>query len=144
MRGQSLKFPELRACRGLAASDRPLRARNWQPPQRAGRSQPRPRVAAPCGRSPLVNGRQPPCRGALAATGRPCGGVGRGSRPLEGGLGRSRLPLAASHGQPLLLAVLTANTLNDSTRFNLITRRSYIPVLQIRKEKMKEVKRPPL
>ncbi|RWV83197.1 hypothetical protein GW17_00055233 [Ensete ventricosum] len=39
-----------------------------------------------------------------------------------GGLGRSRLPLAASHGQPLVLAILTANALNDSTRFNLITR----------------------
>ncbi|RZS00470.1 hypothetical protein BHM03_00030156, partial [Ensete ventricosum] len=29
--------------------------------------------------------------------------------PLQGGLGRSRLPLAASHGQPLLFAVLATN-----------------------------------
>ncbi|RZS23503.1 hypothetical protein BHM03_00056455, partial [Ensete ventricosum] len=48
--------------------------------------------------------------GALAATDRPCRGVGR-----------SRLPLGASYDQPLL-AVLDANALNDSTRFNLITR----------------------
>ncbi|RRT39478.1 hypothetical protein B296_00049644 [Ensete ventricosum] len=42
--------------------------------------------------------------------------------PLAGGLGRSRLPLLASHCEPLLLVVLIAIMLNDSMRFNLITR----------------------
>ncbi|RWV98139.1 hypothetical protein GW17_00039035 [Ensete ventricosum] len=74
----------------------------------------------------------------------PVGGLAVANRPLAGGLGRSRLPLVASHSQPLLLTVIAANELNDSTRFNLITWRSYIPVFQIRMEKMKEVKRPPL
>ncbi|RZR94267.1 hypothetical protein BHM03_00022935 [Ensete ventricosum] len=43
------------------------------------------------------------------------GGLAVASRPLVGGLGRSWLPLAGSHGQPLLIAVLAANALNDST-----------------------------
>ncbi|RWW12857.1 hypothetical protein GW17_00023461, partial [Ensete ventricosum] len=72
------------------------------------------------------------------------GGLAVGSRPLAGGLGRSPLPLVASHDQPLLLAVIVANALNDSTRFNIITRRLYIPVFHIRMENTKEVKRPPL
>ncbi|RWW37812.1 hypothetical protein BHE74_00057023 [Ensete ventricosum] len=50
------------------------------------------------------------------------GGLAVANHPLIGALGRSRLPLAASHGQPLLFVVLVANALNDSTRFNLITR----------------------
>ncbi|RWW06060.1 hypothetical protein GW17_00030638 [Ensete ventricosum] len=70
---------------------------------------------------PLSGGRQPPCKGALATTGRPCRVVGRGQPPPCRGLGSSQLPLSDSHGQPLLLAVLVANALNDSTRFNLIT-----------------------
>ncbi|RRT31672.1 hypothetical protein B296_00032014 [Ensete ventricosum] len=47
-------------------------------------------------------------------------GCAIGSRPYGlaahyRGLGHSRLPIAASHGQPLLLAVLVTNALNDST-----------------------------
>ncbi|RRT63359.1 hypothetical protein B296_00037553, partial [Ensete ventricosum] len=127
---------------GLATSDRPLRVAD----------------------SPLAGG---PWLQPAA----PAGGLAVASRRLAGGLGRSRLPLATSHDQPLLLAVLATNTLNNSTRFNLITRslkpifriktlalipllgnlqrvhhmrRLYIPIFQIRMEKMKEVKRPPL
>ncbi|RZS03050.1 hypothetical protein BHM03_00033172 [Ensete ventricosum] len=84
-----------------------------------GRPPLRPLVVVPCGRAAggrtlraVAPYRWPaaPLQGALAATGRPCRGVGR-----------SRLPLAASYGQPLL-AVLAVNALNDSTLFNLITR----------------------
>ncbi|RZS28087.1 hypothetical protein BHM03_00061643 [Ensete ventricosum] len=62
-----------------AAVGSPLWVRCWQP--LAG--WPRPRVAAPCGLLPLrvaTPCRWPaaPCRGALAAIGRPCRGVGRG------------------------------------------------------------------
>ncbi|RWW69972.1 hypothetical protein BHE74_00022376 [Ensete ventricosum] len=96
---------------GLAATGRARGWRPcWQPPLRVGRNRSRPRVAG----SPLMGGlgcNRPPLQGGLAMA----------SRPLVGGLGRSRLPLAASHAQPLLLAVLAVNALNGSTQFNLIT-----------------------
>ncbi|RWV81837.1 hypothetical protein GW17_00056707, partial [Ensete ventricosum] len=123
---------------GLVAGGRPLRVRREQPLAgwplaivpcgraaanrlcrltAAGRARGWPPLAGccPCGRPPLAGGRQPPCRGALAETGRPWGGLVMASHPLAGGLGRSRLPLTASHGQPLLLVVLAVNALNDST-----------------------------
>ncbi|RRT60437.1 hypothetical protein B296_00036729 [Ensete ventricosum] len=114
---------------------RPLRVCRWQPPLRVGRNRPRPRVAAPCGLLPLraaasCRWSTAPLQGAFATTDRPCrGGLAVASRPLIGGLGRSRLPLAGSHDQPLLLVVLAANALNDSTRFNLITR-SLKPIIR--------------
>ncbi|RWV88459.1 hypothetical protein GW17_00049447, partial [Ensete ventricosum] len=145
-------------CQGVAtpvagtvapASDNPLWAGHRRP-SLAGA----PLAAAPVGGCPLQVADSPLAGGPWLQPAAPAGGVGR-----------SRLPLAASHGQPLL-AVLAANALNDSMRFNLITRslkpifrtktlalipllgnlqrRSYIPVFQIRIEKMKEVKRPPL
>ncbi|RZS14993.1 hypothetical protein BHM03_00046765, partial [Ensete ventricosum] len=90
---------------GLAATGRTRGWRPcWQPPLRVGRNRSRPRVAG----SPLMGGlgcNRPPLQGGLAMA----------SRPLVGGLGRSRLPLAASHAQPLLLAVLAVNALNGST-----------------------------
>ncbi|RZS09928.1 hypothetical protein BHM03_00041060, partial [Ensete ventricosum] len=67
-------------------------------------------------------GRQPPYKGPWLQPAAPAGGLAMASRPLARGLGRNRLPLATTHGQPLLLIVLTANALNDSMRFNLITR----------------------
>ncbi|RWV94910.1 hypothetical protein GW17_00042518 [Ensete ventricosum] len=66
------------------------------------------------GRPPLRTRRGQPLAGwplAVALAGdRPLqGGLAVASCPLVGGLGRSQLPLAASHGQPLLLAVLAVN-----------------------------------
>ncbi|RRT53494.1 hypothetical protein B296_00024337 [Ensete ventricosum] len=72
------------------------------PPLRAGRSRPLPRVAAPYGLLPL------------RATAPLHGGLAVASSPLTRGLGYSRLPLVASHDQPLLVVVFTANVLNDS------------------------------
>ncbi|RWV96591.1 hypothetical protein GW17_00040683 [Ensete ventricosum] len=89
---------------GLAAADRPLR------------------VVALAGGRPLQVAGSPPTGGPWLQLAAPAGGLAVASRPLAGGLGRSRLPLAARHDQPLLLAILTANALNDSTRFNLTTR----------------------
>ncbi|RWV78013.1 hypothetical protein GW17_00061086 [Ensete ventricosum] len=86
---------------GLVADGRPLLAHRWQPPMRAGHS------------------RQPPCRGALAATGRPCRGGGIWPwpvAPLQGALAAAGCPLAANHGQPLLLAVLAANAGREENR----------------------------
>ncbi|RZR81139.1 hypothetical protein BHM03_00007317 [Ensete ventricosum] len=65
-----------------------LRAGRWRPSLVGAPLAIAPVGCCPYGRPPLAGGRQPPCKGALAATG----------RPLAGGLGRSRLPLAASHG----------------------------------------------
>ncbi|RWW87440.1 hypothetical protein BHE74_00003734 [Ensete ventricosum] len=71
-----------------------------------------------------------PYAGALAAA----------SRPFAGGLDHSRSPLQeawpwlAAHPPPHCVCY------ENTTR----TRRSYITVFQIRMEKMKEVKRPPL
>ncbi|RZS05544.1 hypothetical protein BHM03_00036071 [Ensete ventricosum] len=81
----------------VAAGSHPAKGR---PPLRTRRGQPLagwPLAVALAGDRPLQVAGSPLCRGALAATGRPC----RGGR-------------------------------------------SYIPVFQIRMEKMKEVKRPPL
>ncbi|RWV89066.1 hypothetical protein GW17_00048805 [Ensete ventricosum] len=127
---------------------------------RAGRARGWPPLAGCCpyGWLPLAGGRQPLAGGPWLQSAAPAGGLAVASRPLKGGLGGNRLPLAASHGQPLILAVLAANALNNSTRFNLITRSlkpffctktlALIPLLgnlqQIRMEKMKEVKHPPL
>ncbi|RRT71785.1 hypothetical protein B296_00030693, partial [Ensete ventricosum] len=109
----------------LTVSDRPLRARRWQPTLQAGRNRPHSRVAAPCGLLPLQA--FAPCKGALATTGHPCRGVSRGQGLWPGvvarGRGQGPWPQpAAPCNQPLLLAVLGANALNDSTRVNLITR----------------------
>ncbi|RZR87374.1 hypothetical protein BHM03_00014772 [Ensete ventricosum] len=74
------------------AAGSPLWVHRGQPP--AGWSQ----SVTPSGGRPLravasTGGRQPPCRGALAAIGRPYRGGGGGlavaSRPLVGGLGRN-------------------------------------------------------
>ncbi|RWW85104.1 hypothetical protein BHE74_00006250, partial [Ensete ventricosum] len=94
---------------------------------RAGRSRPCPQVAAPlrptapASGCPLQVVDSPLAGGPWLQPAAPVRGLAMASRHLAGGLGRNRLPLAASHGQPLL-AVLAANALNDSTRFNLITR----------------------
>ncbi|RWV83441.1 hypothetical protein GW17_00054944 [Ensete ventricosum] len=56
-----------------------------------------------------------PLAGGLRCNRSPLQGLAMASRPLVEGLGHSRLPLAGSHDQPLLIAVLAANALNDST-----------------------------
>ncbi|RRT70975.1 hypothetical protein B296_00024020 [Ensete ventricosum] len=81
---------------------------------------PCPRATTPVGDCPLMAGC--PYKGVLVVV----------SRPLTGGLVHSRHPLAAGlavGGRPV--GKPTAG-------------RSYIPVFQIRMEKMKEVKHPPL
>ncbi|RWW11135.1 hypothetical protein GW17_00025278 [Ensete ventricosum] len=94
---------------------------------RAGRSRPCPQVAAPLRPAAPTSGcplqvvDSPLAGGPWLQPAAPVRGLAMASRHLAGGLGRNRLPLAASDGQPLL-AVLAANALNDSTRFNLITR----------------------
>ncbi|RRT35126.1 hypothetical protein B296_00040603 [Ensete ventricosum] len=80
-------------------------------------------AAAPAGDSPLQVCHGQPLAGCCRCLQGPwlqsAAPAGRllavASHPLAGGLGCSRLPLAASHDQPLLLVVLTVNTLNDST-----------------------------
>ncbi|RWW54129.1 hypothetical protein BHE74_00039309 [Ensete ventricosum] len=78
------------------------------------------RVIAPCGLA-LAAASRPLTRGlghGLAVGGRPCMGAGRGCPPF----------------------LLAAFAMKNIAR----TRRSYIPVFQIRMEKMKEVKHPSL
>ncbi|RWV86766.1 hypothetical protein GW17_00051298 [Ensete ventricosum] len=78
-----------------------------------------------------------------------------GAAPLLAGLGRSRPPLCmgalAAVGRPLQGAwpqfktnLSHENLGSDTTVGKPTAGRSYIPVFQIRMEKMKEVKRPPL
>ncbi|RZS23492.1 hypothetical protein BHM03_00056437 [Ensete ventricosum] len=113
--------------------------------------------------------RQPPCQGAAnptaGATAPTNDRVGRGQQPLAGALqpalfagatlqagvptGGCR-PLwatatASDAGLPCGLALVAAGRplAGDFSR-GLTVGRSYIPVFQIRMEKMKEVKRPPL
>ncbi|RWV88231.1 hypothetical protein GW17_00049697 [Ensete ventricosum] len=71
-------------------------------------------VTSLCDR-PLLMASSPLAGGPWLQPAAHAGGLVMASRPLVGGLGRSRLPLAASHDQPLLLAVLAVNALNDST-----------------------------
>ncbi|RWW60057.1 hypothetical protein BHE74_00032974, partial [Ensete ventricosum] len=85
---------------GLAVDGRPLRARRWQPPMRAGRSRPCPRVATPSG---LLSLRAiAPCRRALAATNRPYRGVGWPwpVAPLQGSLAVAGCPLQLATTNP--------------------------------------------
>ncbi|RZS08408.1 hypothetical protein BHM03_00039370, partial [Ensete ventricosum] len=92
---------------------RPLWALRWQPSLRAGRPL---QAVAPAGGSPLQVAGSPLTRGPWLQPAAPTGGgLVVASRPLARGLDRSRLPLTASHDQPLLLAVLAVNALNDST-----------------------------
>ncbi|RWV94682.1 hypothetical protein BHE74_00035698 [Ensete ventricosum] len=123
---------------GHAAGSCPLRARCWQRPYGLAAVD---HVCGwlplasccPCGWPPLAGGRYPPCRGALATTGRPCrGGWLWPAAPLQGALAAADCPLQPPTASP------------SSSLFLLRTRRSYIPVFQIRMEKMKEVKHPPL
>ncbi|RWV78833.1 hypothetical protein GW17_00060128, partial [Ensete ventricosum] len=136
---------------GLVAGSRHLRSgRGWLPLAVALRA------AGPCGLAFPCRGpgrsRPPLCRGALAATDRPCKGAG---------CGHARLPLVRasfvakiqqecverfyaiqSHHTPSKTNLLHENLGSITTIGKPTTRRSYIPVFQFRMEKMKEVKRP--
>ncbi|RWW30450.1 hypothetical protein GW17_00004971 [Ensete ventricosum] len=114
------------------SSGSPLRAGRWRPSlvgvplaaTPAGWSQP----IAPVGGRPLQVVGSPLVGGPWLQPAAPAGGVGRGQPPPC----RGPWPQSA------------APTASPSSLFLLRTRRSYIPVFQIRMEKMKEVKRPPL
>ncbi|RWW15581.1 hypothetical protein GW17_00020570 [Ensete ventricosum] len=143
----SLRLAPLLAA-GLAAAGR---ARGWLP--LAG--------CCPCGRPPLAS--------SQAMAGRPCRGSGRDQPPLDADNMHVATPLPQavptfavnrcnerveefyviqSHHTQFKTNLSHENLGSDTTvvepqRVHHM-RRSYIPIFQIRMEKMKEVKRPPL